>query len=90
MKREDERIMEFLEEEGLSTASLISREVFESVSTGHVRERLHMLAGAELVDSLTRDRTHWELTQAGQWYLDGDLDAENQPRPRLGRVLRND
>ncbi|MCU4716882.1 replication-relaxation family protein [Halapricum hydrolyticum] len=90
MKREDERILEFLEEEGLSTASLISREVFESVSMGHVRERLHMLAGAELVGSLTTDRTHWELTQAGQRYLDGDLDAENQPRPRLGRVLRND
>jgi len=82
--------MELLEEEGLSPASLISHDVFESVSTSHVRERLHMLAGAEFVGSLTTDRTHWELTKAGQRYLDGDLDAENQPRPRLGRVLRND
>ena len=90
MKREDERILEYLEEHGLSSADLISREVFEGVSPGHVRERCHMLAGAELIDSLTRDRSHWELTQAGQWYLDGDLDAENQPRPRLDRVLRND
>ena len=36
MKREDERILEFLEAYGLATPSLISEEAFRKVSPGHV------------------------------------------------------
>jgi len=79
MKREDERILEYLDENGLCSARLISREVFEKVSTGHVSERLGMLKYAGLVDRT--GLTSYELTEQGQQYLDGDLDAAHQPRP---------
>lgn len=54
------------------------------VSLGRIRERLQMLADAGLVW-----REHegiYEITTWGQEYLRGELDAKNQPRPRLNRV----
>lgn len=86
MKREDERILEFLKENGLSSARLISNEVFEKVSTGHVAERLGMLRYAGLVSKT--GLTSYELTEEGQRYLDGELDAQNQPTPTVERVLQ--
>ena len=86
MKREDERILEFLDENGLSSARLISNEVFEKVSAGHVSERLGMLQYAGLV---TRTGlSSYELTEAGERYLAGDLDAAHQPTPNVDRALR--
>lgn len=87
MKREDERILEFLAEEGLASHRLISREAFEKVSAAHVAERLAMLEYAGLCS-----RTGWEsyeLTKEGKEYLNGDLDASHQPTPTVDRVLRS-
>jgi predicted transcriptional regulator len=81
MKREDERILEFLDEEGLSSARLISNEVFEKVSAGHVSERLGMLQYAGLV--ACTGLTSYEVTEEGERYLAGDLDAAHQPRPTV-------
>jgi len=85
MKREDERILEFLEEEGLAAPSLIADEVFRKVSPGHVRERLYMLQYAGLVANT--GYKSYELTEEGERYLDGDLNANHQPSPRIGRVI---
>jgi repressor of nif and glnA expression len=85
MKREDERILEYLDESGLCSARLISNEVFEMVSAGHVSERLGMLKYAGLVDRT--GLMSYELTEAGQRYLSGDLDAAHQPTPTVERVL---
>jgi repressor of nif and glnA expression len=87
MKREDERILEYLDENGLCSARLISNEVFEKVSAGHVSERLGMLKYAGLVDRT--GLTSYELTEAGQRYLSGDLDAAHQPTPSAKRVLQD-
>ena len=84
----DERILEILDEEGLSTPRYIAKEVRLFASVGRVVERCYMLADAELIDSPTTDREHWEITQAGQWYLEGEIDARNQPTPTIDRVLR--
>ena len=80
MKREHERILEFLDSEGMSTPSLIANEMFRQVSAGHVTERLVDLEDAGLVHRAGMDS--FELTSEGERYLDGDLDAEYQPRPR--------
>lgn len=85
MKREDERILEYLDENGLCSARLISNEVFEKVSAGHVSERLGMLKYAGLVDRT--GLTSFELTEAGQRYLSGDLNAAHQPTPTIENVM---
>ena len=86
MKREDDRILEFLREEDLASHRLISREVFESVSPSHVAERLAMLEYAELVSC--EGWESYELTSEEQMYLNGELDARHQPKPTVDRVLR--
>lgn len=81
MKREDERILEFLEAYGLASPDLISREVFKQVSAGHVEERLKYLHYARLV-TLSGYRSY-ELTSEGQRYLHGELNASHQPTPSV-------
>jgi len=85
MKREDERILEYLSKEGLSTPRLIAREAFKRVSKGHVRERLEILRYAGLVAKT--GLSSYEMSEAGERYLDGNLDASHQPSPSVNRVL---
>jgi len=86
MRREDERILEFLESEGMAPASLIAGEMFKNISTGHVRERLKMLQYAGFVFRVGIES--YDLTTVGQLYLAGELDASHQPTPTVDRVLR--
>lgn len=86
MKREDDRILEFLEAYGLASPDLIADEAFKKVSAGHVRERLEFLRYAGLVDLTGLES--YELTEAGKRYLDGELNADHQPKPTVDRVLR--
>jgi hypothetical protein len=86
MKREDDRILEFLESEGMATAKLVTREVFQSISVGHVRERLSYLEYAGLVFRVGIES--YELTGAGQKYLCGEIDADHLPRPTCTSVMR--
>lgn len=85
----DERILEMLREDGLCTPRYIAREVRLFASVERVVERCYMLADAELIESTTTDREHWEITEAGEWYLDGDLDVRDQPTPRLKMLLES-
>ncbi|WP_262175003.1 hypothetical protein [Haloarcula laminariae] len=86
MKREDDRILEYLDGEHWSTPSLIATDAFEQVSKGHVEERLLFLQHAELVAALHGDM--YEITSEGRRYLDGELDASHQPTPTVERVLK--
>lgn len=87
MKREDDRILEFLESEGMASPELIAREAFRKVSAGHVKERLSMLQFAGLVFRVgTRS---YELTGAGHRYLSGKLDADHLPTPTVDRIIKN-
>lgn len=86
MQREDDRILEFLNKEGMASPDLISREVFKSISPGHVEERLKMLQYAGFVFCVGLES--YELTWAGEEYLKGQLDARHQPTPTVDRVLR--
>jgi hypothetical protein len=82
----DERILEYLRRDLLGTADWISGEMKMNASERRVRERLGMLADAGLVAPLTEDGDLWVLTMTGIEYLDGELDAENQPRPSPRRA----
>lgn len=84
MKREDDRILEFLNEEGMASPELTAREVFNSVTPGHVEERLTMLQYAGLVFCV--GIKSYELTGAGRRYLSGELDAGHQPTPTIDKL----
>jgi Mn-dependent DtxR family transcriptional regulator len=86
MKREDERILEFLDAYGLASPSLIADEVFKKVSAGHVRERLELLRYAGLV--ALSGYNSYELTKDGKRYLRGELNANHQPTPTVEKVLK--
>jgi DNA-binding PadR family transcriptional regulator len=86
MKQEDERILEYLDEHGMTSPKFISREVFSKVSPGHVEERLRMLQYSGLV--FCAGLESYELTTQGMVYLRGELDARHQPEPSVERVLR--
>jgi len=88
MRQLDERLLEHLNESGWSTPSMMAGHPgFEKmeVSKGQIRERCQMLADAGLVALEHRDI--YEITTWGQLYLRGEVDAQNQPRPRRERVL---
>jgi DNA-binding FadR family transcriptional regulator len=88
MRQLDERLLEHLGEQDWSTPRMLAQHPrFEEmqVSRARIRERLQMLADAGLVGREHEDI--YEITTWGQLYLEGELDAENQPRPRPGRVL---
>ena len=82
----DERILEYLEAEDLCSSDLIASEAFESMPSDVVEERLRLLQYAGLVHSFSDSL--WELTDEGQRYIKGDLDARHQPTPTPDRALR--
>lgn len=86
MKREDDRIREFLEAYGLASSDLIAAEAFKKVSAGHVRGRLEFLRYAGLVDLTGLES--YEITEAGGRYLQGELNANHQPTPTVERVFK--
>lgn len=88
MRTLDERILEHLHEAGESNPMLMAEHPrFEEmeVSSGQIRERCIQLADAGLV--WMSGKGWFDVTTWGQQYLDGEVDARHQPRPRPGRVL---
>ncbi|QLH78507.1 hypothetical protein HZS55_14950 [Halosimplex rubrum] len=81
-----ERIVETLDRKGWSTPKTIARENRTSCSKGHVHERIEKLRHIEFVGQLHGDM--FVLTRDGKLYLDGEIDADNQPWPPGDRMLR--
>jgi hypothetical protein len=77
----DERLLELLAEEDGSAPGLITSDPrVAAESEARVRERMDCLVEAGLAYWVTEE---WcEPTRWGRLYLDGDLDARHQPRPR--------
>ena len=84
MKKEDDRILEYLETEGWATPKHIASESSIDISEGHIRERLLFMWYAGLVCQIWDDA--FEITTEGLWYLEGTLDVEHQPKPTVDRV----
>ncbi|WP_336327870.1 hypothetical protein [Halovenus sp. HT40] len=80
----DDRILEHLHDESYSTAQRMSKLPGIHATKTQVQERCEVLAEADLVAFLTRDKDMVELTTWGERYLTGDVDVENYPKP--GRI----
>jgi len=79
----DERVMEFVAESILARPSVMASELRFNASEERIRERCKMLADAGLIAPIHQGGDYYVITRSGQLYLDGELDAENQPWPRL-------
>jgi hypothetical protein len=77
----DDRILEHLNDESYSTASIIANLEGIHATENQVQERCEILAEAELVAFITEDQDLIELTTWGKQYLEGDMDVENHPTP---------
>lgn len=86
MKAQDDRILEYIREEGWATPEHIAQESSIDISEGHLKERLLFLWYAGFVAPIHGDM--FEITSEGGMYLDGRLDASHQPTPTVERVLR--
>jgi len=84
----DERILEILKAEGWSSPRYIAQKVSLRASVGRVRERCRMLTYAQMIEPLTRQFQNYDITGYGLRYLEGRLDASNQPWPSAKKVLR--
>ena len=81
----DDRILERLDEDGWSSPSVLAADSEFDASEDRIRERCLCLADAELIAPIARRM--YDITQWGQLYLEGELDAEHQPTPTVHRVL---
>ena len=86
MKQLDERILEYLDEEGWATPEMMARDPAFTASPGHICERLEMLRYIGFVAKIHGDM--YELAGDGRSYLEETIDAQYRPRPTVDRVLR--
>lgn len=77
----DERLVERIAEDSLSSARHLNQTLNFNASVGRIKERLAMLTDAGLVAPIYDGADMFEVTGEGQRYLEGDLDAEHLPRP---------
>jgi hypothetical protein len=87
MEQVDERILEFLDSVGWASPRIMAKERGFESGEGRIRERCERLLYAGLVSRMHSDM--YEITRWGVLYLEGEIDAEHQPKPTVDRVLRN-
>jgi len=83
----DERIMEWIRENGFASPGILSRERGFNLSSGHVRDRCKWLQYAGLVSPVSGDL--YDLTSEGILYLKGELNAKHCPRPTPSKVFED-
>lgn len=71
----DDTILEFFEEHSIALPpSAVAYNV--DFSTTHVRNRMRKLADERLLMKVDEEKGYYEITEKGEAYLAGDLDAE--------------
>jgi len=83
----DDRILEHLRDDSISTAKQIAIRDGVHATETQVQERCRVLADAELVAFVTEDQDFVELTTKGKQYLQGEVDVELYPYPRHPRAI---
>lgn len=86
MKQLDERILEYIEENGWATPRMMACESRFSASAGHISERCKMLHHVQFVEPIYGGA--YDLTTDGKQFLEGRIDARYRPHPKVERVLR--
>ncbi|WP_254279211.1 hypothetical protein [Haloarcula marina] len=87
MNQVDERVMEWIRENGFASPGILNRERGFSVSTGHIRDRCKWLQYAGLLAPIGGDL--YDLTSEGILYLKGELNASHCPRPTPSKVYED-
>ena len=82
MTKLDDRILEYLDDEGMATPSVMAQTFRFTASSLRIRSRCWTLVEREMVAPVHADM--FEVTRWGQAYLRGDLDAEYLPRHSVG------
>lgn len=72
MRPADDRVLEFLRSEGTNLPTNVAEEL--SLSRKYVGERCRILADYGLLENLGQGV--YRITEEGEQYLDGELDAE--------------
>lgn len=83
----DDRILEHLRDDSLSTAKQIAIRDGIHATESQVQDRCKVLADAGLVAFLSEDCDFVELTTEGQQYLEGEIDVELYPYPRHPKAI---
>lgn len=83
----DDRILEHLQDDSLSTAKQIAIRNGIHATESQVQERCKVLADTDLVAFLSEDCRFVELTTEGEQYLEGDIDVELYPYPRHPKAM---
>jgi len=83
MEQIDDRILEHMDDEPWSSPSVMASLTEFSASRARLAERCRLLADAGLIAPVTSET--YEITTWGMRYLDGEIDAQHQPRPSLSR-----
>lgn len=86
-RRLDDRILEQLRDQSISTAKQIAIRDGIYATESQVQDRGKVLADANLVAFLTADCDFVELTTEGGQYLEGEIDVELYPYPRHPRAI---
>lgn len=82
----DDRILEYVEKSILATPSQMENTIRFNASERRIRERCDMLQQAGLIAPITEGGDLYVVTIEGRQYLEGDLDAQHQPRPSVQRA----
>ncbi|ACV47817.1 MULTISPECIES: hypothetical protein [Halomicrobium] len=85
MKQLDERILEYIDRDGMATPRMMARDRAFTASPSHIWERCQMLYYIRFVEPIYSDM--YDLTTDGMLYLQGKIDADHRPKPTVERVL---
>lgn len=77
MKQLDERILEFIKQEGWATPRMLANGHHFDASRGHIHERCRMLHDVQFVAPIYGDA--YELTTDDKMFLAGQIDASYRP-----------
>jgi len=79
----DERIIEYLEEEGWSTPRIMAKRIRFNASCARVGERCRLLRQVGLISPICEGDDVYGITFDGLEYLEGRIDVENRPAPKF-------
>ena len=82
MTQLDDRILEYLDDDGMATPTVMAQTFRFTASPRRIRSRCWMLVEREMIVPVHADM--FEITRWGQAYLRGNLDAEYLPRHSIG------
>jgi len=79
MECSDDRILEYLDDRGVSSVTTIDESEFVDYHYNTIGRRLRLLSKANLVERIGQGV--YRITTKGEGYLNGDEDLRDEPKP---------